>query len=268
MKIKRAKKQDEFLTCSRYSNWSFKEYSDKMHNLSRHQISSIYQEVFGKPCTVSPVWAKYQISYELARQQDIKNNRLDRLQPGTVFRNAYNGTMDCDLSRTGGTLRTLIPYELKLYDVTSENYMQKQQNKVNAIKKAAAVKAANRIGLTLKKSVLETWAHVFKTNAKNKWTDDKISEFMHKEFPDLKNKTFNAVAGCRSMYNNGRMTKGVKPEVKSVRYDENGEVVTRAKRAVTKEAAKPAVKKAIKAAPAKAIKPVKKLAIKAKSAKK
>ena len=72
----------------------------------------------------------------------------------------------------------------------------KKDNKVNAIKKAAAVKAANRLGLTLKKSVPETWVHVFIAQSKNKWTDEKISEFMHQEVPDLKNKSFDQVAGC------------------------------------------------------------------------
>lgn len=103
----------------------------------------------------------------------------------------------------------------------------KKDNKVNAIKKAAAVKAANRLGLTLKKSVPETWVHVFIAQSKNKWTDEKISEFMHQEFPDLKNKAFDQVAGCRNHYNNGGYTKGVKPVTKAVRYAADGSVIKR-----------------------------------------
>lgn len=273
MKIK--KKQDTFVLCDRFSNVSFKEYSDRMHSMTKNQLLNLYQSVFNRPCTVDPVWAKYQISYELARQQDIKAGNLERLQPGSAFRAAYKGAMACNLSAVGETLQFLIPYELKTNDTNSEAYMQKQQNKVNAMKKAAAAKAANRIGLTLKKSVIETWARVFQMNAKNKWTDEQISEFMHKEFPDLKNKTFNQVNGCRSHYNNGWYTKGAKPAERSVRYDEDGNVLSRVKKdaakkapAIKKEAAKQPIKKAIKPATAKAVKPIKKLAIKAKSAKK
>lgn len=239
MKIKKKPTVDTFVVCDRYSNMSFKEYHDKIHNYTRNQLRSIYQEVFGRPCTCNVVWAKYQISYELARQMDIKNGTLERLAKGSAFRKAYESTMRCDLSNTGETLKTLIPYELKHYDENSQENLMKKEAKIEAMKKAAATKAANRIGLTLKKSVPETWVHVFKTNAKNKWTDAQISEFMHKEFPDLKNKAFDQVKGCRNHYNNGGYTKGEKPAVRAVGYDAEGNVIGRG----TKKAA-PAPKKA------------------------
>ena len=169
MKIKKKIQPDTFVVCERYSNLSFKEYHDKIHNYTRNQIRSIYQEVFGRPCTCSVVWAKYQISYELARQMEIKNGCLERLAKGSEFRKAYEGTMRCDLSSTGETLKTLIPFEMNHYDENSQENIMKKENKIQAIKKAAATKAANRVGVTLKKSVPETWVHVFKSNAKNKW---------------------------------------------------------------------------------------------------
>lgn len=127
----------------------------------------------------------------------------------------------------------------------------KKDNKVNAIKKAAAVKAANRVGLTLKKSVPETWVHVFSKQSKNKWTDEKISEFMHQEFPDLKNKAFDQVAGCRNHYNNGGYTKGEKPATKAVRYAADGSVMARitSKVAPVAKKAESAPKTAVKVAP-------------------
>ena len=253
LKIKRKCQEDAFKECECYSNLTFKEYSDKMHSCTRNQIRSIYNEVFQKDCTCDAVWAKYQISYELARQQYIKEGNLEPLAVGSQFRKAYEGTMKCDLSSTGETLKTLIPYELK----NSQENDMKKDNKVNAIKKAAAVKAANRLGLTLKKSVPETWVHVFIAQSKNKWTDEKISEFMHQEFPDLKNKSFDQVAGCRNHYNNGGYTKGVKPVTKAVRYAADGSVIKRttnkvapvAKKAesATKSVRKAPVKKVLKA---------------------
>lgn len=382
MKIKKKIQPDTFVVCERYSNLSFKEYHDKIHNYTRNQIRNIYKEVFGRPCTCSIVWAKYQISYELARQMEIKNGCLERLAKGSEFRKAYEGTMRCDLSSTGETLKTLIPFEMNHYDENSQENIMKKENKIKAIKKAAAAKAAlpntdeasvtkdivalvaektgypegmldldldmeadlgidtvkqaelfaimrekyqiarqegvqlkdyptirsiikyamahagtegaatvaaapaaaqapaavtsapapapaavqpapvaaapkaaNRVGITLKKSVPETWVHVFKSNAKNKWTDEKISEFMHQEFPDLKNKAFDQVKGCRNHYNNGGYTKGEKPAVRAVGYDAEGNVIGRA----AKKAA-PAPKKAeskaetTKSAPAKKVK--------------
>lgn len=239
MKIKKKSIVDAFMLCDRYSNMSFKEYHDKIHSYTRNQLRSIYQEVFGRPCTCNVVWAKYQISYELARQMEIKNGTHERLIKGSEFRKAYEGTMRCDLSSTGETLKTLIPFELKNYDENSQENIMKKEAKVEAMKKAAAVKAANRVGVTLKKSVPETWVHVFKTNVKNKWTDNQISEFMHKEFPDLKNKAFDQVKGCRNHYNNGGYTKGEKPAVRAVGYDAEGNVIGRG----AKKAA-PATKKA------------------------
>lgn len=223
MKIKKKAAEDKFLACDVYASITFKEYSDRMPRYTKNQIRSLYNEVFQKDCICDIVWAKYQISYELARQQYIKDGNLGPLAPGSQFRKAYEGTMRCDLSSTGETLKTLIPFELK----NSQEINMKKDNKVNAIKKAAAVKAANRVGLTLKKSVPETWVHVFIAQSKNKWTDEKISEFMHQEFPDLKNKAFDQVAGCRNHYNNGGYTKGVKPVTKAVRYDADGSVIKR-----------------------------------------
>ena len=256
LKIKKKLTVDAFVVCDRYSSISFKEYHDKIHSYTRNQLRSIYQEVFGRPCTCNVVWAKYQISYELARQLEIKNGAFDCLAKGSKFRNAYEGTMRCDLSSTGETLKTLIPFELKNYDENSQENIMKKEAKINAMKKAAATKAANRIGLTLKKSVPETWVHVFKTNAKNKWTDEQISEFMHKEFPDLKNKAFDQVKGCRNHYNNGGYTKGEKPAVRAVGYDAEGNVTSRG----AKEAA-PTPKKAESAPKTAAKAPAKKVVV-------
>ena len=262
MKIK--KKYDRFLECDRFSNMTFKEYSDRMNSLTRNQVRNIYKEVFDKECTCNVVWAKYQISYELARQQEIRSKNLERLQPNSAFRKAYDAVMAFDLEHVGETIRTLIPYELKHNNENSEEYLMKKEQKVKAIKKAAEVKAARRVGVTLGKSVIQTWVHIFQTNAKNKWTDERISEFMHAEFPELHNKTFDQVHTIRGYYNGGRYTEN-KPEVKSVRYDAEGNVIGRAsKKAVKAPKAAP-----VAAKPAKAAKPAakaKKLSIKPKKA--
>ena len=219
-KIQQTTTPDPFTICEVYAPITFEEYCRLMPHMSNSKVRATYKHVFNKECTVPITWAKYQISYELARQSDIKNGNLHRLLKGSEFRSAYEGTMKCDIEHTGETLKTLIQYELKVEN-SQENIM-KIENKAKAVKKAVEAKKANRVGVTLGKSVPETWVHVFSTNDKNKWTDEKISQFMHAEFPDLKNKAFDTVHGCRVHYNNGGYTKGVKPASKSVRYLEDG----------------------------------------------
>ena len=232
MRVK-IKKKDEFLECENFSSITFDDYVKKMHNYTKNQLRTIYNVLFQKDCTCDMVWAKYQISYELARQMYIKSGNLAALEKGSQFRKAYEGTMACDANATGETLRSLIPYEIKHNNENVQESIMKKENKIKAIKKAAAVKAANRIGLTMKKSVVETWACLFRDNVKRKWTDDKLSEFMHQEFPDVKNKTFDQVGVCRSSYNSGRLTKGVKPEIRSVAYNEQGQELGRRAKAAT-----------------------------------
>lgn len=214
-------KPDMFLMCDRFSNYSFQEFSDKIGHFTNKQIRNIYKEVFGRDCTCDPVWAKYQIQYELARQNDIKAGKLSRLYRGTAFRKAYEGTMRCDLSRTSETLKTLIPFEQKC------NNMKKQENKTTAIKKAVEAKKSKCIGITLGLSVYDTWVSVFQKNETAHKTDEEITAFMLSEFPDHQIKSFYNVHACRGYYNQGRFTKGVKPEIKSVRYNEAGQPIGR-----------------------------------------
>jgi len=169
---------------------------------------------------------------------------------GSAFRSAYEGTMRCDLSSTGEMLKTIIPLEQKYYQKNLKENLMKKEAKVAAIKKAAEVKKSKCIGITLGLSVYDTWVHVFKKNAITHATDDKITEFLLSEFPDHQIKSFYAVHACRGYYNQGRFTKGVKPEVKSVRYNEAGEPMVRGgvKPAPVAKKADPSANKATKAA--------------------
>lgn len=251
---KKEQTEDKFLKCDNFADISFQEFSDKADRYTKNQIRKLYKRIFGRECS-DPIWGKYQIHYELARQMYIKRGEFCMLQKGSQFREHYKGTMARDLNRTGETIRTLIPYEMKHNEENTQEYQMKKQNKINAIKKAAEVKKTTRVGITLGLSVPETWIHVFVDNAKSHKADEELSKFMHAEFPDLKNKAFDTVHGCRIHYNNGGYTKGVKPAVKSVRYLADG---TEWKRGHKAAAVKPA-----KVAPAKKV-VVKKVAKKAK----
>lgn len=59
------------------------------------------------------------------------------------------------------------------------------------------------------------WVRVFQENekraAKQKWTDERISQYMHSQFPESTAKNFDQVSIVRSMYNMGRYTGGKKP---------------------------------------------------------
>lgn len=249
---KKTQPEDMFLKCINFSDISFQEFSDKEDRYTYNQIRKLYKRIFKRECT-DPIWGKYQIHYELARQMYIKQGDVCKLQKGSIFREHYKGTMARDLNRTGETIRSLISYEMKHNEENTQEYQMKKQNKIDAIKKAAEVKKTTRVGITLKLSVPETWVHVFVDNAKTHKTDEEISKFMHTEFPDLKNKAFDNVHGCRTHYNNGGYTKGVKPAVKSVRYATDGAEWKRTSKKVVVEAPKKAtpakkvvVKKAVK----------------------
>lgn len=229
MKIK-LKTYDPFKVCQEFSPISFQEYSGKIERYTNKQLRKIFKQVFHRECDIDIVWARYLIQYELSRQQYIKEGKLSYLDKNSQFRKAYMAVRRKDITNVNENLKTLIAYDMKHQTVISQETLMKKQE---SIKKAAEVKKSNRLGVTLGLSVAETWVHVFTINAKEHNTDDKISAFMHSEFPDLKNKAFDTVHGCRVHYNNGGYTKGVKPEVKSVRYDENGNELKRiAKKAV------------------------------------
>lgn len=246
MKIK-VKSFDPFKVCNEPCSITFQEYSGRMERYTNKQLGKIFKQVFHRECDLDIVWARYLIHYELARQQYIKEGKLAYLDKNSQFRKAYMAVRRKDLANVNENLKTLIVYDLKHQVVQSQETIMKKQE---AIKKAVEAKKSGRLGITLGLSVPETWVHVFITNAKEHNDDDKISKFMHNEFPDLKNKAFDTVHGCRIHYNNGGYTKGVKPEVKSVRYLADGSEWKRGNKAPVKvtpeEVKKAVVKKAVK----------------------
>ncbi len=68
------------------------------------------------------------------------------------------------------------------------------------------------------KNVQETWALLFKNNAKEKLTDTQISRQMKAEFPKRKSAIFDCVQTVRNRYNKGRLTGGKVPKAQSKRY--------------------------------------------------
>lgn len=68
------------------------------------------------------------------------------------------------------------------------------------------------------KNVQETWALLFKNNARDRLTDEQISRQMRAEFPGRKSAIFDRVQMVRRRYNKGALTGGEVPKVQSVRY--------------------------------------------------
>lgn len=218
MKLK-IKKHDPFLVCYEYSPITFQEYSDKIYRYTNKQIRKIFKAVFHKECEIGVVWAKYLIQYELARQQCVLEGRVEQLAPGSKFRNSYMAVRRMDLNNVNENLKTLIAYDLKHQTMLSQEKIMKKKS---AIKKAVEVKKSKCIGITTGLSVYDAWVYCFKKNEKEHKPDEEITKFLLAEFPDHQIKSFHAVHACRIGYNNGRFTKGVKPEVKSVRYLADG----------------------------------------------
>lgn len=72
-------------------------------------------------------------------------------------------------------------------------------------------------GKTLKLGVGATWVHIFQKM--KTLTDAQITDFMMKEFPERKSKTFEFPAYWRRVYNKGGLTKGVVPSVQSKEFE-------------------------------------------------
>jgi hypothetical protein len=85
------------------------------------------------------------------------------------------------------------------------------------------------VGKTTMVGVQATWVWVFERNEKakkrDKWTDERISEFMKSEFPGRESAVFDRIQAMRFKYNAGGMTGGVQPKVQSNRYDGDGEII-------------------------------------------
>ena len=119
------------------------------------------------------------------------------------------------------------------------------------------------LGRTLGLGVKETWIKVLKDNETNHLSDEKLTAFMKKEFPNSANtRYFEFPQGCRATYNRGAWTKGVVPGKLLHRYDAKGNriEVTRGRPSASAPAKKAPVavptKKATPTAPAKASNPV------------
>ncbi len=82
-------------------------------------------------------------------------------------------------------------------------------------------------GRTLGLGVGETWVALFKKNASAKkadrMTDEQITAFLNKEFPDRQSAIFGNVQGVRGKYNRGGF--GDTPSTPSVPYDKDGNPV-------------------------------------------
>lgn len=85
-------------------------------------------------------------------------------------------------------------------------------------------------GRTLGLNVRETWRQVLMDNFKRKLTDEQISKFMQKEFPDRKARQITRVSGVRSLrrsFNKGRLFEDKRPPARlSVPYDTAGNVLS------------------------------------------
>ena len=127
----------------------------------------------------------------------------------------YEASQSFQWQKLSETLRDLIALEVK------EDNMAKVAVKKQAIasngKKSVPAQFKRAVGKTLKLGIVQTWANVFQDH--KTWTDAQISEFMHKEFPDRKNQTFDNVPRTRYDFNSGRLTKGIPPKTPAVAYE-------------------------------------------------
>lgn len=106
------------------------------------------------------------------------------------------------------------------------------------------------VGKTLGLGTMQTWIQVFQQNAKKKLSDDQISKFMHKEFPDSTATDFDNVHRVRGFYNSGKRFPA--PKVSYKRYDEEGNVIegrVRKEKAEKAPTAKKVTARGVKASP-------------------
>jgi hypothetical protein len=83
------------------------------------------------------------------------------------------------------------------------------------------------VGVTTGLPIFLAVAYVFQQNEKaprtRKLTDQQIAEWLRAEFPGRATKYWDDVQWFRVRYNNGKLTRGVRPELQSHRYDSGGE---------------------------------------------
>jgi hypothetical protein len=126
---------------------------------------------------------------------------------------------------------------------------KKKKSKVAKVakKKVAAKKTGTKrapgtgrgkVGKTTGLNVTKAWAHIFAKNAKAKrsarMTDAEISKWMRKEFPPGC-AYFDHPAMSRNHYNQGKLTDGDVPKVKSVPFDGDGNAMAVRQRSASKK---------------------------------
>jgi hypothetical protein len=97
-------------------------------------------------------------------------------------------------------------------------------------------KAGRPLGKTTGLPIFGAFCYVFQENQKppgkcaikglGRALDERISEWLVKEFPSRDSMYFEDVKPMRSMYNRGLLTRGLVPRVKSTRFDFDGKILT------------------------------------------
>ena len=198
------------------TEWKRKQDHFQKVKEDKRQILLLYRDIFDTVPSVSFPLVVLKLEYYLFRMTTNKA-KWDAMSD-KVKRN-YDAAMAFNTNQLSDNLRELVVIDIKETKMAkvavkkvdtndNGNDSHKVRNTAHEFKRS--------VGKTLKLGIVQTWAHVFEKE--KKWTDEVISEFMHKEFPDRKNKTFDNVSRTRYDYNAGRLTKGVPPKTPAVQF--------------------------------------------------
>lgn len=251
--LKKTVKQDPLDVCENFSAYTAQDFrrDGDIYDFSPRKLTEIWQTLFkDKPSNfpnttgANYFWMYQQISYELSRQEALKNKQT--LHP--AFKEQYRATFAKNLDGLDEFGKWLYGY---LKTKKEDSPMAVKTKKVAAIKKAVEVKKQNSLGIKTKMTTRQFWYKILSQNFTKKLTDKQLGDLCKAEFPDLKLKTFDKINDVRvNLYN-----KGLIGEIKeaSVAYGEDRKPLTKGKGPKVKAVAKPAAKETKKiAVPAKA----------------
>ncbi len=185
-----------------------------------------YQEVFGKSAPADADWRLLMnaLSYELQYRGFEQAGVLHRITKDV--RERREAALQLSWAAMSPKQANLLRYAYWQPESEGGSTMASNKKERKQTEKQERTFAKSS-GKTLGLGIVQTWASIFQKNAtcakSERMTDDQISAFMHKEFPDRKAKDFDRVQRVRSWYNRGGA--GEAPKVPSVPYDKEGNAI-------------------------------------------
>jgi hypothetical protein len=204
-------------------------YEERRQGYSRHYIRERYNDLFGRdpPAKVPLALVKAKIAYHLQLAEFKKYNCEQYLSPSWWRR--YKAAAKLQMWQMPRDMRILLQCADRTYNGGSTMGKTEGQTKEKADR--------STIGKTWGLNIKDTWHRIMEENPKKKLTDQQISDFLKREFPERRPQHHEpkGISRIRTWCN-----ANFQPKTPYLGYDENGAVVTRGHREPKAKTAKAA----------------------------